>query len=79
MRFERYSLVRVRQLLRPFEHYDGWGFNQHPPRVGEVGTLLDILQAPGLPDGYVVECSNPDGTSAWLGTFAAEELESAPR
>ena len=78
MAFEQYSLVRVRQLLRLPEHYDGWGFNQRPPQVGDIGTLLDILQALGSPNGYIVECSNPDGTDVWLVTFTAEGLESAP-
>ena len=78
MPFEQYSLVRVRQLLRSPSDYDGWGFNQRPPQVGDTGTLLDILQASGSSDGYVVECSGSDGVTVWLGVFSAEELESAP-
>jgi hypothetical protein len=35
---------------------------------------VDILQAPGEPEGYVVESSGPDGVSIWLGDFKAEEL-----
>ncbi len=42
-----YREVRIRRLLRPAGAYDGWGFNQRAPRVGEVGTLIDILYAPG--------------------------------
>ena len=49
MPLEQYSLVRVRQLLHPPEYYDGWRINQRPPQVGDVGYLIDILQAPGLP------------------------------
>ena len=78
MPFEEYSLVRVRQLLHPPAHYDGWCINQRPPQVGDTGYVIDILQAPGLPDNYVVECSGPDGVDIWLGDFTAEELESAP-
>jgi hypothetical protein len=73
---EQYGLVRIRQLLRPAAEYDGWGVNQRPPRVGDSGTLLNILHAPELPDRYVVESSGPDGATVWLGDFAAEELES---
>jgi hypothetical protein len=68
-------MVRIRQLLRPPEEYDGWRVNKRPPQVGDTGTIVDILQAPGAPDDYVVEASGPDGVSVWLGDFSAEELE----
>ena len=72
---EQYGQVRVRQLLRPPAAYDRWQVNQRPPAIGDVGTLLDILTAPGLPERFVVESSGPGGVSVWLGDFAAEELE----
>jgi hypothetical protein len=68
-------MVRVRRLLRPVAEYDGWGFNLRPPRPGDVGTIVDILQAPGEPDDYVVESSGPDGVTIWVGDFQAEEIE----
>jgi hypothetical protein len=77
MPFEQYSLVRVGQLLCSPDDYDGWRINQRPPQVGDIGTLLDILQVPGLPDRYVVECSGGYGVDIWLGEFSAEELEDA--
>jgi hypothetical protein len=40
-------------------------------------VLIDILQAPGVPDGYVVESSGSDGITVWLCTFASEEIEPA--
>lgn len=76
---EQYGLVRIRQLLRCPAEYDGWRVNQRPPRIGDVGSLLDILHAPGLPDRYVVESSDADGVTVWLGDFAAEELEPLTR
>jgi hypothetical protein len=57
-----YEQVRVVRLLHPPEHYDGWRVNQRPPAVGDIGYLIDILQTPGVPDG-------------WLGDFLADELE----
>lgn len=72
---EQYGLVRIRQLLQPLTEYNGWRVNQRPPQVGDVGTLLDILHAPGLPERYVVESSGSDGRTVWLGDFAADELE----
>jgi len=70
-------MVRVRQLLRPREAYDGWKLNRRPPLVGDVGTIVDILHAPGAPDDYVVECIGPDGVTEWLGDFSADEIEPA--
>jgi hypothetical protein len=72
---EQYGLVRIRHLLRPAPEYDGWRVNQRPPQVGDVGTLLDILHASGLPDRYVIESSGADGVTVWLGDFVAEELD----
>jgi hypothetical protein len=37
--------------------------------------LLDVLTAPGCPDRYVVESSDGNGTTVWLGDFLADELE----
>lgn len=73
---KEFNKVRVRQILEHgAERYDAWGFNERPPKVGDTGYILDILQAQGLPDHYVVECSAPDGTTTWLGDFLEEELE----
>lgn len=71
----KYEMVRIRRLLRSAAEYNGWRVNQRPPTVGDVGTLLDVLHAPGLPDRYVVESQGTDGATVWLGDFAAEELE----
>ena len=73
--FERYRQVRIRRLLRPADEYDGWQTNLRPPQVGDVGTIVDILDAAGLPGRCVVEKSGPDGVTVWLADFAAEELE----
>ena len=51
--------------------------NQRPPALGDVGTLLDILTAPGVPRKYVVECSGKDGVSIWLADFFEDEIERA--
>jgi hypothetical protein len=74
-RVEQYGLVRIRRLLRLATEYDGWRINHHPPQVADVGTLLDILHAPGRPDRYVVEASGTDSITVWLGDFGAEEFE----
>ena len=74
-KLEQYSMVRIRELLRPPAEYDGWKVNQRPPQVGDVGVLLDIFPAPGYPHAYVVEVCGKDGVTVWLADFAAEELE----
>jgi len=73
--FKQYELVRVRKLIQSTDDHDGWRLNQRAPRPGDVGTLLDILTAPGLPNKYVVECSGKDGISIWLADFLEEEIE----
>jgi len=74
MSLEQYGLVRIRQLLRSSAEYDGWGLNQRPPQVGDAGTIVEILHAPGLADRYVVESAGADGILIWLAGFVAEEL-----
>ena len=71
---KQYSMVRVVRLLHPPDRYNGWGLNRRSPQVGDVGTIVEILHAPGLPDSYVVEACDPDGSTIWLGDFDASEL-----
>lgn len=75
MALEQYDLVRVRRLLKSPDAYNGWGINARPPRVGDAGTIVEILHADGLPDNYVVESFGKDGATEWLADFSAEELE----
>jgi hypothetical protein len=74
-RLTEYGLVRIIRILKPFDEYDGWGGNQRPPQIGDVGTLLDRLMAPGLKDRFVVEMSGEDGRTIWLSEFEEPELE----
>lgn len=75
MRCRQYELVRVRKLVQSVDEYDGWRLNQRAPQVNDVGTLLDVLTAHGLPDKYVVECSGEGGSTIWLSDFFEEEIE----
>ncbi len=75
---KQYGTVRVRQLLHAPEHYDAWRLNQRPPRIGDKGCIVDVLQAPGLPNRFIVECSGSDGVAIWLAEFSPEELEVLP-
>jgi hypothetical protein len=73
--FAQNQVVRVARLLHALEQYDGWKQNQRPPRVGDTGTIVDVLGAPGVAMEYVVESLDADGATLWLGTFETEELE----
>ena len=71
---QQYQLARVVQLRYPVTTYDGWRVNRRPPAIGDMGTIVEILHAPGLPNKYVVESSDADGIAIWLADFDAEEL-----
>ena len=73
--FARNQVVRVARLLHALEQYDGWKLNQRPPVVGDTGSIVDVLGAPGVAMEYVVESLGTDGVTVWLGTFETEELE----
>ena len=75
MAFKELDVVRITKLFHPPGHYDGWSINKRSPRVGDVGTIVDIQNAPNLPTNYVVEASSPNGIPDWLGDFFEEELE----
>ncbi|CAN5768033.1 hypothetical protein BH09VER1_BH09VER1_45700 [soil metagenome] len=75
MPFKEFDIVRIRKIVRLPETYDGWGLNQQPPRVGDTGTITDILHTPDQPDHYVVERTFTDGATIWLSEFTEEEIE----
>jgi hypothetical protein len=70
----QYQLARIIQLRYSLHTYDGWRVNRRSPAIGDMGTIVDILYAPGLPHKYVVESSDADGITIWLADFDAEEL-----
>lgn len=43
--------------------------------IGDLGTILMVLPAPGVPTAYEVECVDPDGHTRWLATLFADEIE----
>ena len=75
--FAMFEELRVRELRRAPEEYDGWMLNQRPPAIGDVGTLIEVLSALGMPNRYLLEMCRADGVTVWLGEFIAEELERA--
>ena len=48
---------------------------QRLPRVGDRGTVVQLLR-PGDPaTTYLVEAVNGEGETIWLGEFSRDELE----
>jgi hypothetical protein len=70
-----YSIVKIIRLIRGADDYNGWNLNRESPKVGETGTIVEILYAKDLLDCYVVEKADLDGTTIWLSDFVEEELE----
>ncbi len=71
----QYSAVKVSKLIQFDTTYDSWNSNQKSPQVGDIGTLVEILKADGIPNKYVVECIDEDGQAIWMSDFLAEEIE----
>jgi len=74
-KLNQYSVVTVKRLLRPIDDYDDWKINKRPPKIGDIGAIVEILHAPNLRTCYVVECCNIDEGTAWLCDLDFEEIE----
>ncbi len=76
MALKLYSQVKVVRLIQAPEDYDGWKLNQRNPEVGDTGTYIELLEAPGIPSKYVVEMADPNSpNSIWLSDFHEEEIQ----
>lgn len=45
------------------------------PAIGDTGTVVSLLSADAQSDLYLVECVQPDATTAWLASFPGHALE----
>jgi uncharacterized protein YjaZ len=75
---KRYDVVKVKSLVAAIGR-NGWNVNARAPRVGDIGTVVEILNAEGQDAQFVVESVAADGTTIWLADFTAEELEVVER
>jgi len=75
---KRYDVVKVKSLVTAIGR-NGWNINARAPRVGDIGTVVEILKAEGQDAQFVVESVAADGTTIWLADFTAEELEVVER
>ena len=54
--------------------------SERPPRVGDIGTVVDITRRMGgVGRHYTVELRHADARPIWLAVFAAHELEVVSR
>lgn len=75
--FPALSVVRVKAFI---DRADGTkrlasDDDRRPPEIGDTGTVVEILHAPGNPRMYLVESCDSTGASVWVCDFLAEELE----
>jgi hypothetical protein len=74
MSLKEFDVVRVVKLLTPNRHIDGSQRVMRQPRVGDIGTIVHVLNDAGLESAYLVEAVNPDGLTLWLADFLHTEL-----
>jgi len=72
--FRKYEVVEIVKLSQAPKAYEGSSLNKRAPVLGDRGTIVEVLSAPKVDTCFVVECVEPDGGTAWLADFSAEEL-----
>ena len=68
-KIELYDAVRIEELYKPATLSDS---DIRQPQVGDVAWVIEIYENP---QGYELECSDKDGTTAWLQAFGVEEIK----
>ncbi len=75
MKFKEYDVVKVVRLLTDSRRIDGTESIMRQPQVGDVGTIVYVLDDSGDESKYIVESVNQDGMTVWLADFNHSELE----
>lgn len=71
--FQQYDVVRV-VAIRDSRFIGAQVFYERLPRIGDIGTILEIYSKPEV--GYEVECSEPStGFTIWLDAMYPDEIE----
>ncbi|HKG93880.1 MAG TPA: hypothetical protein VKA84_18370 [Gemmatimonadaceae bacterium] len=72
----QHDAVRIIALTGSPEDHLIRSTSERPPRVGDVGMVVDITtRLGGVGRHYTVALSHPDARPIWLAVFAAHELE----
>jgi hypothetical protein len=75
MKFKEYDVVKVVSLLTDSRRIDGTESIMRQPQVGDVGTIVYVLDDSGDESKYIVESVDQDGMTVWLADFKHSELE----
>lgn len=71
-----HDVVRIVSLTGSAEDHLVISTSERPPRVGDVGTVVNITdRMGGVGRHFTVALSHPDGRPIWLAVFAAHELD----
>lgn len=79
---QQFDVVRIVRLDTPSRHYDGTQGISRAPRVGDVGSVVELWTSGGPNDLMIVEATDEEGRTLWLADFSGSELEllsKAPR
>lgn len=69
---EELDVVRIARLLESERQFSGTAGAQRAPQVGDVGTVVHVLEADRA---FIVEAVDPEGFTLWVADFLAEELQ----
>lgn len=79
-RIIEFDTVRVIALHGTPESHLAIANAERPPRVGDVGTVVDVAAGQTSAERrYVVESGRSGGRAVWLAEFGADELEFVAR
>jgi hypothetical protein len=73
-RFKEYDEVRVVKLLHETRSFFA-ELGERPPRVGDIGAIVNIAEQADGSVIYTVENVDPNGMTIWLDNFSSTELE----
>jgi hypothetical protein len=72
--FRELDIVKVIKLLKTDRPYSGTEGVCRPPKMGDKGTIINVLDPEGPNTIYSVECVDKNGATLWLADFSPEEL-----
>jgi hypothetical protein len=74
MALDVYDVVRVIARISS-DRIDAGVSGAKGIRIGDVGTIVMVLTAPGTRTAYEIESVDHDGSTRWLATLFADEIE----
>ena len=72
MKYNQYSLVRLKKIYKQFDESE-LAIGKRAPRIGDIATIVEVYEKPVL--GYELECSDENGMTEWLVSFSPHDAE----